>query len=385
MIPQQAAHAQPRAQGEFLSAYSLDTLIAGAARLRPQGVAVGDRGSSVSFDLLAGQATALARLLTDCGLKPGERLLLTGGAEATLVIALVAALRGGFEPALAPLTLNVDELATYATSINAAALAGPTSYGGPLPPETYFAVAAAAPSIRLVATLGPQEIDGAIDLSTAAVLRYAAAHPEAGPAKPAAMPARIITFDRAHKMPMFHHQATLMAASLDFITRASIGRETPILCTLPPTSFAGLVAGPLAALLSGAPLSLDGPFDAETFLKHRDAAGHAHLIIPAAIAGEFAQAGVLDGLASVVLVSRLSARAAFNPPEPVATPCPIVDLYAIDETAVVAEARRAGTAVPPALAPHYIGFDEARILTVEANPQPGLPLACRGAAVTLAK
>lgn len=390
MIPQQAAppHAQSHAQRELFSAYSVDTLISGAARLRPQGLALSDRSTSVPFDLLAGQATALARLLADCGLRPGDRLLLTGGAEVSLVIAIVAALRGGFEPALAPLDLDAGELAAYARAINAAALAGPTSYGAPVPPETYFAAAAAAPSIRLVATLGPQEMDGAVDLCTATVLRYAAARHDIGlqRGRPApSAPPRIITFDRGRKIPIIHEQATLMAASLDFIARASIGRETPILSTLPPTSFAGLVAGPLAALLSGATLYLDGPFEAQAFLKRRDEVGHAHLVIPAAVAAEFLRAGVFEGLASAVLVSRLSAYMAFMPPEPLSTPCPVIDLYAIDEAAAVGELRRASTAVPPALAPHFIGFDDARILTVEACPQTDRPLACRGAAVTPAE
>ena len=386
MIPQPAA--QSHAQRELFATYSLDTLISGAARLRPQGIALCDRSTSVSFDLLAGQATALARLLSDCGLRAGERLLITGGAEVTLVIAIVAALRGGFEVALAPLDLDPAELATYARAIGAVALAGPTSYGAPVPPETYFAAAAAVPSIRLVATLGPQEIDGAVDLSTAAVLRYAATYFDIGiernKAAPAAPP-RIITFDPNSKSPMVHHQATLMAASLDFIARARIGRETPILSTLPPTSFAGLVAGPLAALLSGATLYLDGPFEAQAFLKRRDEAGHAHLVVPAGVAAEFSRAGIFEGLASAVLVSRLPATKPFIPPETLAAACPIIDLYAVDEAAAIGELRRDGTPVPPAQAPHFVGFDDARILTAEACPRPERPLACRGAAVTSAE
>lgn len=374
-----------QAPRDLFSAYSFDTLITGAARLRPQALALRDGGSAVPFGLLAGQAAALARLLTDCGLRPGERLLLTGGAEASLVIALVAALRGGFEPALAPLDLEPAELAAYARAINAAALAGPTEYGAPVPPETYFAAAAAAPSIRLLATLGPQEIDGAVDLGTAAVLHYAATHPniaiERGGAMPGAPP-RIITYDRGRRKPVVHQQSTLMAASLDFVARAAIGRETPILSTLPPVTFAGLIAGPLAALLSGAALHLEGPFDAQSFLKRRDEAGHAHLVIPAAIAAELSRAGMFEGLASAVLVSRLSAETPFAPPASLASPCPLIDLYAIDEAAAVAELRQAGLILPPAAEPHFIGFADDRVLTVEACAQPSRPLACRGAAVT---
>ncbi len=230
MIPQQAAPSRMQTHRDFFSAYSFDTLISGAARLRPQAIALADRGASVPFDLLAGHASALARLLADSGLKPGERVLLTGGAEVSLVIAIVAALRGGFEPALAPLGLDAGELAAHARAIEAAALAGPTAYGTSIETETYLAAAALAPSIRLVATLGPQAIDGAVDLSTEAVLRYAAENPEInierGKPAPSHAP-RIITFGRGGKTPVIHQQATLMAASLDFIARASIGRETP--------------------------------------------------------------------------------------------------------------------------------------------------------------
>jgi hypothetical protein len=385
MIPQQAAPVHMHGQREFFAAYSFDTLISGAARLRPQAIALADRGTSVPFDLLAGHASALARLLADSGLQPGERVLLTGGAEVSLVIAMVAALRGGFEPALAPLGLDVGELAAYARAINAVALAGPTHYGTSVAAETYFATAALASSIRLVATLGPQDIDGAVDLRTEAVLRYAAGRPEMDieRGKPApSYPPRIITFDRDRKMPAIHQQATLMAASLDFVARASIGRETPILTTLAPTSFAGLVTGPLAALLSGATLHLDGPFDSAAFLKRRDEAGHAHLIVPAATAEAFAEAGVFEGLASAVLISRLAANKAFAAPKPLAAPCPIIDLYAVGEATAIAEQRLGGTPVPPANAPHFVGFDEARILTLEACPQPGQPLTFRGASVT---
>ena len=380
--------ALPHAPRDLFSAYSFDTLITGAARLRPQSLALSDRSTSVPFGLLAGQAAALARLLTDCGLRPGDRLLLTGGAEASLVIALVAALRAGFEPALAPLDLEPAELAAFARAINAVALAGPTAYGGVSPAETYFAAAAAAPSIRLLATLGPQKIDGAVDLGTAATLQYAATHPDIGLLQDKLMPCeprQIITFDRRRQKPVFHQQTTLMAASLDFVAQATIGRETPILSTLPPVTFAGLVTGPLAALLSGAALHLEGPFEARSFLKRRDEAGHAHLVIPAAIAAELSRAGMFEGLASAVLLSRFAAEAPFIAPAPLASPCPLIDLYAIDETAAIAELRRAGTVLPPAAEPHFIGFENDRILTVEAHAHIGRPLAYRGAAVTHAE
>jgi acyl-CoA synthetase (AMP-forming)/AMP-acid ligase II len=368
--------------GRVFAPYSLDTLVSGAARLRLEAIAFADRTTTCPFGIVAAQVAALARLLADCGLLPGECLLLAGGAEVSLVTALIAALRGGFEPALAPLDLDEAELAAYARAVNAAALIGPTAYGELNPVDAYFAAAAAVPSIRLLATLGPGDVDGAVDLSAASVLRYAATHPDDGleRGKPAPAPPRIVTFDRARLKPVAHEQATLMAAGLDFVARAEIGRATPILSTLPPTSFAGLVAGPFAALLSGATLHLHGPFAADDFLKTRDHAGHAHLIVPAAIAPDLGGAAILEGLASTVLVSRLSAGTGFTPPPPFACPCPLVDLYAIDETAAVSEPRRGARAAQPAPEPHFVGFDEARVLTIERAADHAL--AFRGAAVT---
>jgi acyl-CoA synthetase (AMP-forming)/AMP-acid ligase II len=375
--PSIAAGARPFAP------YSFDTLVSGAARLRSEAIAVADRTTACPFGILATQAAALARLFADCGLRPSERLLLTGGAEVSLVISLIAALRGGFEPALAPLDLGASELADYAHAINAAALIGPTAYGELDPTEAYFAVAAAVPSIRLVATLGPGEIDGAIDLSASAVSRYAIAHPDDGleRGKPVPTPPRIITLDRARLKPVVHEQTTLIAAGLDFAARAEIGRATPILSTLPPTSFVGLVAGPFAALPSGATLYLHGPFAAEDFLKARDRAGHAHLIFPAAAASDLASAAVLEGLASAVFVSRLSANAGFTSPPPFDCGCPLVDLYGIDECAAVAERRRGARAVQPAEEPHFVGLDEGRVLTIERTDDQAL--AFGGAAVTV--
>lgn len=376
------APAEPRR--EAFAPYSLETLVSGAARLRPETIAFSDRTTAYPYGIIAAQVAALARMLTDYGLRPGECLLLVGGAELSLIIGLIAAVRGGFEPALAPLDLNAEALAAYARTVGSAAILGPTAYGSTSPAETYFATAAAAPSVRLVGTFGPGEVDGAVDLSSAAILRYAAAHPDAGLERGKSLPhaSRVTTFDKAQHKPVIHQQATLMAAGLDFMTRAKIGRGTPILLTLPPVTFAGLVAGPFAALLSGATLHLHGPFDARAFLTMRDSAGHAHLIVPASLAPDFAAAPIVGGLASLVLVSRLSAATHFTLPSSLACTIPVVDLYAIDESAVIAEPRHGPTPLRPAAEPHFVGFEESRVLIIEAAGTG--PLSFRGAAVTAA-
>jgi acyl-CoA synthetase (AMP-forming)/AMP-acid ligase II len=366
--------------------FSLDTLVSATARLRPDSPAFHDRTQTLSYGLLATQVAALARQLGDSGIKRGERILLTGGAEIAFLVAIVAALRGGNEPVLAPLDLAGADLAAYASELKVAAIIGPSHYGDFSPAETFLTTAASVATIRLVASYGPEAFDGAVDLSPAACRRYAAAHPDNGlerAAAAAAAPARIVTLDRRHGLkPFFHRQSTLVAAGLDFAARAKIGRETPILSTLPLTSFAGLVAGPFAALLSGAALHLHGPFDARDFLAACGRLAHPHLVAPLVVARDFLRAGVMHDLASATLVSRPAAERPLQLPERLEAPCALVDLYAIGETAAVAESRRQGQALPPAHEPHYVGIDESRILAVAARAATGKSLAVYGAAVT---
>ncbi len=368
---------------DALAPYSLDTLVSGAARLRPAAIAFADRINALPFGLVATQIAALARIFADCGLKPGERIVLVGGAEANVATAAIAALRGGFVPALAPVDLDASALAAYAEATGAAAIAGPAAYGDLAPLETCLQAAAAVPSIRLVANFSSEDHDGAIGVSPGAILQYAAQHPDLGLERGKPLPAEpppLITYDRHRARPVLHRQATLITAGLDFVARARIGRVTPILSTLPPVSCAGFVAGPCAALLSGATLYLHGPFSEEDFLAARNQMESAHLVLPVALASDFA--GIFDGLASAVLVSRLAGGETFAPPPVLDAPCPIVDLYAIDETGVIAEPRRNSMPAPPALEPHFIGFEKSRILTVEQAAEAGGKLIFRGAAVT---
>lgn len=367
--------------------FSLDTLVSATARLRPDSLAFHDRAQSHSYGILAVQAAAMARQLKDCGLKPGERILLTGGAEIALLIAIVAVLRGGFEPVLAPLDLAPEDLATCASVLGVAAIIGPSQYGNFSPADGFLATAGSVETIRLVASYGPEAFDGAVDLGAAACLRYATANPDNGleRASPApAVPAHIITLDRQRGLkPVFHRQSTLIAAALDFVARAKIGRETPILSTLAPTRFVGLVAGPFAALLSGAALHLHGPFDAHDFLKARDRLVHPHLVAPLALAEDLLRAGVMTDLASAILASHPLAQDAGHVPQRLSAPCPLVDLYAIGETAVVAEPRRDGAALPPAHEPHVIGFGDSRVLAIASTQAADQNVAAlHGAAVT---
>jgi len=367
------------------ASFSLDTLVSGAARLRPDTIALVDSRAELTYRAFAARAAALARLLAEHGLKHGERVLLAGGAEASLVVAAVAALRAGLEPVFAPLDLEAGQLAAYAKVTDAAALLATTRYGPYCPTDVHFAAIASAASIRLVATLGPGELDGGVDLGPEAIAQFSRDNPDEGLDRGKqlqASPGRIITLERCDGSlkPIFHRQATLIVAALDFVARARLDRDTPVISTLPPMSFAGLVAGPVAALLAGAALHLHGPFDTTRFLDMLDRVRPAQLVAPHAAAENFVDPAIARQLASLILVSRLK----MTDPAPIlpacACPCPLLDLYAIDERATIAEQRVNGEARWPTK-PHYISFDNARILVIEAKSD-GDTMSLEGAGVT---
>ncbi len=366
--------------------FGLDTLLSGAARLRPESIALADRDETLTYAAFAGRATALGHLFAEHGLKPGERVMLIGGAGNALVVALIAAIRAGLEPALAPIDLSAKDLSAYARAVNAVALIGISSYDAFDPGDLYLIVAAEVLGIRLVATLGPGEMDGAVDLGSDAIKRHSASAFYVGfergrPSTTAS--AKIFTLNRGEpSTPVMHKQSTLIAAGFDFVAHAKIGRETPILSTLPPVRFATLVAGPVASLLSGTALHFDGPFDAKAFLKACERAGRAHLIAPALFGSDAVRAGITDDLASLTLVSHMRLAGPPALPQALATPCAVIDLYGFDETAAVPEQRRGGLAQHPAQDAHYIGFENTKILAVKGQTAASGGISLSGAAVT---
>ena len=379
-----------------LASCELDTLVRGVVRLRGDRDAIGDTTGGdarpLCFAELDRRISALAGLWRDLGLKPGDCVLVAGGAVATSVIALLAALRAGLDIALAPLHLSTEEMLDFAHDTAAVALAAETAYGGLAPAEELLCVAAQAPLVRLVCSLGPGRVDGAV-----------AADPErlAASARPEVITptgeARILT--RAHDGEVvIHRQRTLVAAALDLVTRARIGMRLPIITTIAPVTFAGLAAGPVAALLAGAPLLLHGPFASAGFAALLQRAGPAHLVAPAALLPALQRAGLAHAAtrASLILVTRrddASAPAAGDMPDDLAgdpaqasayaacmsKPPPIVDLLAIGETAAVAELRgHDGKGVPAPAEPHPISSNDQRAAAVARDAT----FALAGAAVT---
>lgn len=285
-----------------LSAFGLDMLARGAARLRGGRLALAEYGAGakdkpapyVDLDRLAAAFAARAR---SCGLRPNEAILILGANRIGVYVAVLGALAAGLEPVLAPAHATADELAIVAQHTAAAALFGPSSYGEADCEGLLFEAAARAPDTRFVAALTRGSTD-AVDFSCTALME------ETALGAPTHAKTRIglvrLGADGPPRIDMAP-QSELIAEGLDLVSRLELSSDTPILCTLSPASRAGLVAGAFAALLSGAPLHVLGPFSGEAFAALAGALGRYHLAAPAESIADFSEAGALRGALGLAL------------------------------------------------------------------------------------
>jgi acyl-CoA synthetase (AMP-forming)/AMP-acid ligase II len=85
-----------------IAAFSLDALTAGAAKLRPERLALAKAGPgttrrTLTYGEFDAQVRALAEHFVDLGLAPGERVMILAGARTAYVVATLAALAAGIE------------------------------------------------------------------------------------------------------------------------------------------------------------------------------------------------------------------------------------------------------------------------------------------------
>ncbi|BGE86752.1 hypothetical protein Ms3S1_31880 [Methylosinus sp. 3S-1] len=313
-----------------LTMFGFDALISGAAKLRPGRIAASDAlgGETLDHAELDRRVDGFRAELRDYDLEPGERVLLAAAPSVRSLTALIGLIAAGLEPVLAPLGLSPQALAAGARGVSAAALIGPASIAGESLEETLLGVAATAPSIRLIGSLGPGTIDGAVCLGS--LDRVPTPPPAWDIAAERPPPTRKVTIGVLDQFgaPRFYEQSALLARSLALVAEARVSGAAPLVALCSPGTIGGLIAGPLASLLSGAPLHFVSPFDADGFLAHLDAIGPARLVAPRAILADLDAAGLLTSgaLVGCIAIARPDeAEDGFRAP---ADSCPIVEVAA---------------------------------------------------------
>lgn len=326
----------------------LDALLSAAALDCPDAILVRDDDGPSTAAQLSRRTRLMASQLRLLGLVPGERVLIVAGAQTAAFVALAAALHAGLEPALVPCGLGAAEIAFHAQAAGAVALIGPSRYGTLDLGETYLSSAALVDAVRMIATQGPEPVDGAADISFPTL--DALSDPGLGRDADRHDATVILTFQgpAAAPTPVAHRQAALFADALSLVEQARINPSKRIVSTLPLSTLAGLVTGPFAALIGASSLALHGPFDARGLLAACDAEPGFHLVVPGAIGPLFENERLSSDLTSLILVSRFADAAAFVLPAPVTIDRPVIDLYAFGEDTLLAQRRTEGHAYPPA-------------------------------------
>lgn len=317
-----------------LTTFGFDALVAGAARLRPSRVAVCDislRGEGdIAHGALDRRIGAFRRHLQDLRFPLGSRVILCATPNADGIVALTGVIAAGLEPVLAPLHLSQRALAEGARAASAVALIAPASFGGFDLEETLLGVAAATPSIRLLGTLGQTTIDGAVDFTAASL---DATTPEMATTERASEKVSIGALDSDGALA-FLEQGAFLGYGLDLVAKARISANMPIISLVSPGTIAGLVAGPLAALLSGAPLHFLAPFHASAFLAHLDEIGPARLVAPKAILPDLDRADLFASGALVSCIAISQRGAEHVDTTRCITMCPIVDIVSDGAAAI---------------------------------------------------
>lgn len=370
MVETQAVTVATSDPKDPLASLDLDALLSNGARVRPQRIALSDGAleapSALTFADLDAFVNRTAAAWLALGAVEGERVLIVAGARIAPLIAMLGALRAGLDAALLPEGCEPGALAHAAQSIGAVAICAEAQAGA----HAYARLLEAGfqtETVRVLAGLGA-EADGIAPLEKIAQ--------ECAPfERPAGLrKGEIVTFDD-DGLACVHSQRTLAAAALDFVTRAGVLARLPILSTLAPARFAGLVAGPVAALVSGAPLVLHGPFNGAALIALVETLGPSHLIAPGAMLEPLARSGLLDGprLASVTLLERCASGMGIEahqrpilPDQARAMRAPmLIDLLAIGEQAAVAQPRqRNGAPAPMGASAHCLSLDGASIVAV---------------------
>ncbi len=315
-----------------LTQFCFDALVAGAARPRPGKLALADHHdgarAEISFaDLYQNVGAFLARL-QNFDLSAGEKILICAAPGAQTFVALTACLAARLEPVLAPLPLptTLHALARAAREYSVSALFAPASFCDLDFEEPLLSLAAQTPSIRCIGALAGA-LDGAADFTRD--MLEAPLSPRARLSEEwttEERQARVGALDEVGGVH-FLSQGALLGAALDLVRATRSAGAAPFLSLAAPSTFAALAAGPLAALMTAAPLHYLAPFVASRFVEALDALGPARLVTPAILLPDLARAGVLSS-GAVLSVTALASGEAPTPrltPQPV---FPIVELRA---------------------------------------------------------
>ena len=231
------------------------------------------------------------------------------------VLVLLGVLRAGMIPALLPLLWRRADAIAALGRVGAKALITCGRIGAVEHADLALHIAAEIFPIRYVCAFGRNLPDGVVPLDDL----YATEKLEPVPpfdrergGNPAAHVA-VITWDVTPDglVPVARSHVELLAGGIAVLLESRLEHDAVILSSIATSSFAGLALNVVPWLLVGGTLALHHPFDPDAFAAQRKEHGCDTVILPGAMAGRLAEAGLLaedDGLRNVIALWRSPER-----------------------------------------------------------------------------
>lgn len=242
---------------------TIGAVVERAAAERGSALAVVDDRVRLTYEDLERRSAAAAGRLRECGLEPGDRVLVQLGISADAVVALLGIFRAGIVPLCAVPRYREYEMSALADRSEARAY---LVEGAPDLVALAQGIAASRPQIESVIVTGGAAPEGTIELDGAdpiSAAELAATAPS--PTDVAAFQLSGGTTGVPKIIPRFHGEYLGYAAS--WADRLEISERDVLLWTLPVTHNAGMICFLLPSLVRGATLAVLPRFEVETFLE----------------------------------------------------------------------------------------------------------------------
>lgn len=299
----------------------------------------------LSFSAADRAISALAARLRGLGLATDTQVAIQLPNTVESIVTILGVLRAGMVPVLLPLLWRRRDMVAALGRVGVKAVVTCARVGATAQAEIAMAVAADLFPVRFVCGFGENLPDGVVPLDdvfspTGADL----AHAPRRIGNPATHTA-VVTFDMAAGGPaaVMRHHRDLITAGRSIVSEAGMAPDTPLLSTIPVSSFAGLSLALMPWLLTGGALCLHHGFEPKAFAQQ--SRGQAVVVLPGPMLGPLSAAGLL-GDATVLALWRSPEPFAASPPWPGTGA--LVDVGAFSETAMTASLRGPdGLPAPP--------------------------------------
>jgi non-ribosomal peptide synthetase component E (peptide arylation enzyme) len=335
---------------------TLDDLFRRAAVRNPDAIALVDPDNRASFtDGEARQLTyaqadraiwAIAARLQALSLRADNSVAYQLPNTVDSVLLLLGILRAGLIAAPLPMLWRKSEIVAALSQVEAKALVTTSRIGEADHCDITMQAAAELFSVRHVCGFGDGLPDGVVSLQD---VFSDGRHKLSPPTQCEGNPARyraVITFEPATRgiQPIMRNHAQLIAGGMALLALCGINQGGAILSATPISSFAGIAVTLLPWLLSGGPLVLHQPFNADIFVAQQRVWQCNAVVVPGPLAAALSDTGHFDDIATMLALWRAPER---PDREQWHGRAPLCDITAFGEFGLIASRRGHGDIMAP--------------------------------------